>query len=199
MSNTLRKKKPKMLGYNTAEQHALDRSVQYNKANDKIFTTAYNHLAYMGFLALDDRFGYGRKRLTRYWDATTAMLDKWLKGGTNIKQLKTFAEKSGFDVKAYVNGIPLRYKVFLAEMKNNRGGMKPDTRYVLDAPFTAFMLINIAVLKVEFKFSKNMLEKFGKEMIYYIESYVGGWTSDETVKEIMLNENKMDLERGIVG
>lgn len=198
MSNSLRKKKKKhdMLWENRKEKRN-GVSVHSNAVNDALIQKVFKSLQYMGYMTLDDRFGFGKKRLVRYWDAIQALFEKWQSGEYTTSELMVCVNAIGFDYNGYVKSIPFRYKLFLGGFKNNQAGVK-DINYVMDAPIIAYVLMSCIVLKNEFKFSKPNLEKFNAEMLNYMDSYANGYLNDEMIKAIMLDENGIDLENGCV-
>lgn len=195
MSSRLKPKK-KSYGFTTKELKSMNvYDKQYN-AEDKMLRETFKHLQFMGYMALRDRYGFGRQRLIKFYDCIKGLFDKYTAKEITSKEMLVYCEKNKIDVYKWVRSITQTEKLKLSSCAKHKGNTL-DVIKVLDSSILVYGMLSASVLKETFKFSRPEIERFYGHISYYIDSYVRDYLNDEMINDILQEECNIDLYKGV--
>lgn len=162
MSNALKRKKNKNkmqpLGYTEEE---LDRISRYSKTTSRIQNTAYKaylDVELVSYLVLHDKFGFGKKRITRLKNVVDTYLEQSVTEEDVSMQtlMRVLKKNAGIDIRQEVKRIPYRECVVFDGEKNHH----PYTGRIVSEAIYSYFVLSCVALKVIFKFSSKKLMEY---------------------------------------
>ena len=193
MSNALRaRKRNGNLGYSKTEMRQVKKLAVQDYLSDKMITSVSKHLSFMSYIILRDKFGFGRKRLIRFWECISAVFDRYVERELTTDNMIIYSKAKGIDIIGFIKTIPMREKFLLSGVRSVKSADK-----ILEAAFVVYMLILTVSLKEEFHFSNPKMFEFYGYIRLYIQLYVRKYVDDGMICEIMKNECGIDLEKGL--
>lgn len=77
----------------------MNPAVRNRRDADKLIDASYKVFLLLGLMSLRDEFGFGTKRMEKFMDKMSDLLDSYNKGYLNAKDLSnTIKEETGIDV-----------------------------------------------------------------------------------------------------
>ena len=199
MSSALkRKKKKNNYGFTKQEQMGLDKHNAKYSRTDRMIKEIFKHIQYMGYMALRDRYGFGRKRLIRFWDSLWGVFHKYEEGEYTSEMLLEYCAVKKLDVHGWMHTIPLSWKLYLGNSKQYKQSGR-EAVLVLDSALLVYGMMSGIVLKEVFDFSAPKVQEFWNHISYYIDSYYRGYLTDDMINSIMKDECGLDIENGLSG
>ena len=194
MSSRIAKKKKNTYGFTKAETKRFQRHGKLYNAEDKMLKETFKHLQFMGYMALRDRYGFGKTRLVRFYKCMQSVFDEYSADRITSKQLLTYCESKKIDVHKWIRSITQTEKLKLSNVAKYKANTL-QTMKVLDASILVYGMISASVLKEQFDFSSPEIERFYGHISYYIDSYVRDYLNDDMINSIMIEECGLDLYR----
>jgi len=196
MSSVLNRKKKKQTFYTKEEIKSFQRGgVKQYRQQEQMMKELFKHLQFMGYMALRDRYGFGKKRIIRYWDNIQNIFDEYEKGKIDSSQMLRYCETKNIHAHAWIKTISQREKMILANSEKYKCNVIEIIK-ILDSATLVYAMISGIVLKEIFDFSSAKVEEFYSHINYYIDSYVRDYLNDEMVNEILIEECGIDLLKG---
>lgn len=85
--------------YYFPNKKVMNPAVRNRRDADKLIDASYKVFLLLGLMSLRDEFGFGAKRMERFMDKMSDLLDSYNKGYLNAKDLSnTIKEETGIDV-----------------------------------------------------------------------------------------------------
>ena len=169
------------------------------RAEDKAIMTLTHSVGLMSYNALYDVFGFGEKRIRRYYQAMQKLKENWADGIVPTEQMLAYCEKKKIDAYGFMKKIPQSRKLALIGKYKTPGVIN-----FIEAGFLVNILMSIIVLKEDFKFTNPMIQKYLDKIEYYVDSYTRKmpksnecYLKDSMILEIFREEMHLDLETGV--
>lgn len=166
--------------------------------DDRAIKETSHSIGLISYYSLEGTFDFKEKRIRRFYQEVSDVKSKWGEGAITSQQLLRYCEKKKIDIYGWLKTIPNSQKLKLA-----KGNITPITLKMVDSAILALVMMEIAVLKEDFRFSNPMISKYLEDIKNYIDSYA---TKQPKGKECYLNDNmivewfkmelKLDVETG---
>lgn len=166
--------------------------VNFTNYENNLIQNLFTHLQFMGYQNLHDRFGFGNKRLKRFYEFLEKEFEKYSEGKLELDSLLMYCKKNDNNIYDWIRTLPQSQKIKVSEFKAKKG-TSVNFMKGIDAGFLIYGTLSVVVLLREFNFSKPQAKKFLDEMAYYLDSYAKGYLNDELVNELMIEECKIDV------
>lgn len=153
---------------------------------------AFNHFVMISYQNLHDKFGFGQKRILKFYSAMQELLNQYDLGTLNTSMLLKYSVKVKVDSYGWVKSLPTSQKLSLVNFKPNKNNGMNAVKLIESALLISDLLA-VSVLKEEFGMSKAKIDEFNEWQKYYIDSYVKGYLNDTMVNELMIAECKIDI------
>lgn len=164
-----------------------------------------NHMAYIFAIALYDKFDLSFKQVTNYYERVSNLRKQWQDDDNEeitSDWLLDYARKKHIDVVGYVNSIPSRQKLMLADV-GTRNHAEVGMMQNVNSAFVGCICLSLPTLKETYRFSNDKIREFLDQVKYYIDLYTtkipGGnkfYFDDEYVRQIFIDDEHWDIKEG---
>ena len=86
-------------------------------------------------------------------------------------------------------------KLFLADLKKNKAVLGADVN--IESALASTMYLVIPVLHDNYRFSHTKIDEFMEWSKKFIDSYVKGYLNDGIIKQIFIEDEHWDIDKGV--
>lgn len=169
---------------------------KFSNYEDVLIQTLFTHLQFMGYQNLHDRFGFGNRRLKRFYECLEREFENYSQEKLKTEELLVYCQNKENDIYKWVRSLSQSQKLKVSGFKAKKG-TSINFMKVVDSAYLIYGGLASYVLFEDFKFSKPQVKKFLEEMAYYLDSYAKGYLDDNLVNELMIEECKIDVINNI--
>lgn len=153
----------------------------------------------MGYIYINilyDKFDFTFKQVTNFYNKVIERRKLWQSdsGELTSEDLMNYCSRRNIDVCGWVKSIPMSQKLFLADLKRNKAVLGAD--YNIESALASTMYLVIPVLRDNYRFSYDKINEFMSWSKEFIGSYAKGYLNDRIIKEIFIEDENWDIERG---
>lgn len=170
VSSKLRRKAKPMepVGYERKTIVKVADAITRQRNTDDLIEESYLNIRLIAYQILHDKFGFGKKKITRVEETIDKYLQKAAVGKvTETEMIFLLKEKYKIDVKEEANKVAFRERFALTKLKFKYESKQSAGMYILASICNYFALLGVC-LKTQFKFSKNQIEK----VYFHIRDYI---------------------------
>lgn len=170
MSSVLRRKKRVLepVGY---DRKTIAKAAEWStrqRNTEKLIEESYLNVKLIAYQILHDKFGFGKKRITRVEETVDKYLEKAATGAvTESEMMFLLKQKYDIDTKEEANKVPFRERFALTKAHILPESKQSAGMYLLASISNYFTLLGIC-LKTQFKFSARQI----REVYEHIRSYI---------------------------
>ena len=156
-----------------------------------------NHMAHIYVNILYDKFDFTFKQVTNFYNKVIERRKLWQSdsGELTSEDLMNYCSKRNIDVCGWVKSIPMSQKLFLADLKKNKAVLGADVN--IESALASTLYLVIPVLRDNYRFSYDKINKFMGWSKEFIDSYVKGYLNDGIIKQIFIEDEHWDIDKGV--
>ena len=175
------------------QQQAYKKALARAKLGDNIA----NHMGYIYINILYDKFDFTFKQVTNFYNKVIERRKMWQSdsGELTSEDLMNYCSKRNIDVCGWVKSIPMSQKLFLADLKKNKAVLGADVN--IESALASTLYLVIPVLRDNYRFSYDKISKFMGWSKEFIDSYVKGYLNDGIIKQIFIEDEHWDIDKGV--
>lgn len=155
-----------------------------------------NHMGYIYINILYDKFDFTFKQVTNFYNKVIERRKLWQSdsGELTSEDLMNYCLKRNIDVCGWVKSIPMSQKLFLADLRRNKAVLGAD--FNIESALASTMYLVIPVLHDNYRFSHAKIDEFMEWSKRFIYEYFIGNLDDEIIKQIFIEDENWDIEKG---
>lgn len=155
-----------------------------------------NHMGYIYINILYDKFDFTFKQVTDFYNKVIERRKLWQSdsGELTSNDLIEYCWERNIDVCGWVKSIPMSQKLFLADLKKNKAVLGAD--FNIESALASTMYLVIPVLHDNYRFSHAKIDEFMEWSKRFIYEYFIGNLNDEIIKQIFIEDENWDIEKG---
>ena len=175
-----------------AQQQAYKKALARAKLGDNIA----NHMGYIYINILYDKFDFTFKQVTNFYNKVSERRKLWQSDSSELtsEDLMNYCSKRNIDVCGWVKSIPMSQKLFLADLKKNKAVLGADVN--IESALASTMYLVVPVLHDNYRFSHAKIDEFMEWSKKFIYEYFVGNLNDEIIKQIFIEDENWDIEKG---
>ena len=174
------------------QQQAYKKALARAKLGDNIA----NHMGYIYINILYDKFDFTFKQVTNFYNKVIERRKLWQSDSSELtsEDLINYCSKRSIDVCGWVKSIPMSQKLFLADLKKNKAVLGADVN--IESALASTMYLVVPVLHDNYRFSRAKIDEFMEWSKKFIYEYFVGNLNDEIIKQIFIEDENWDIEKG---